>query len=123
MNLHELIILLLIGLLAGFISGTFGVGGGIIIIPALVFILGLSQHQAQGTSLAMMLAPIGIFAAYNYFRAGYINIRFAIVLMIAFIAGAYLGSLFAINASSLWLKRMFGILIVVVGLRMIFTRS
>jgi uncharacterized membrane protein YfcA len=123
MNLHELIILLLIGLVAGFISGTFGVGGGIIIIPALVFILGLSQHQAQGTSLAMMLAPIGIFAAYNYFRAGYINIRFAIVLMIAFIAGAYLGSLFAINASSLWLKRMFGILIVVVGLRMIFTRS
>jgi uncharacterized membrane protein YfcA len=123
MNLTELIILLLIGLFAGFISGTFGVGGGIIIIPALVFILGLSQHQAQGTSLAMMLAPIGIFAVYNYFKAGYINIRFAIVLMIAFIAGAYLGSLSAINISSLWLKRMFGVLIVVVGLRMIFSRS
>ena len=123
MSLTELIILLLIGLFAGFISGTFGVGGGIIIIPALVFILGLSQHQAQGTSLAMMLAPIGIFAVYNYFKAGYINIRFAIVLMIAFIAGAYLGSLSAINISSLWLKRMFGVLIVVVGLRMIFSRS
>jgi uncharacterized membrane protein YfcA len=123
MNPTELIILLLIGLFAGFISGTFGVGGGIIIIPALVFILGLSQHQAQGTSLAMMLAPIGIFAVYNYFKAGYINIRFAIVLMIAFIAGAYLGSLSAINISSLWLKRMFGVLIVVVGLRMIFSRS
>lgn len=123
MNLTELIILLLIGLFAGFISGTFGVGGGIIIIPALVFILGLSQHQAQGTSLAMMLAPIGIFAVYNYFKAGYINIRFAIILMIAFIAGAYLGSLSAINISSLWLKRMFGVLIVIVGLRMIFSRS
>ncbi|KPK81341.1 MAG: permease [Bacteroides sp. SM23_62_1] len=123
MNLHELIILLLIGLFAGFISGTFGVGGGIIIIPALVFILGLSQHQAQGTSLAMMLAPIGIFAVFNYYRAGYINIRFAIVLMIAFIAGAYLGSLSAINISSLWLKRMFGLLILAVGLRMIFSRA
>ena len=123
MNLTELIILLLIGLFAGFISGTFGVGGGIIIIPALVFILGLSQHQAQGTSLAMMLAPIGIFAVYNYFKAGYINIRFAIILMIAFIAGAYLGSLSAINISSLWLKRMFGVLIVIVGLRMIVSRS
>lgn len=123
MNLSELIILLFIGLFAGFISGTFGVGGGIIIIPALVFILGMSQHQAQGTSLAMMLAPIGIFAVYNYFRAGYINIRFAVVLMIAFIAGAYLGSLSAINISSLWLKRMFGVLILIVGLRMIFSRS
>ena len=123
MNLSELIILLFIGLFAGFISGTFGVGGGIIIIPALVFILGMSQHQAQGTSLAMMLAPIGIFAVYNYFRAGYINIRFAVVLMIAFIAGAYLGSLSAINISSLWLKSMFGVLILIVGLRMIFSRS
>jgi len=123
MNLYELIILLLIGLFAGFISGTFGVGGGIIIIPALVFLLGLSQHQAQGTSLAMMLAPIGIFAVINYFKAGYINIKFAIVLMIAFIAGAYLGSLSAINISSLWLKRMFGVLIIAVGLRMILSRS
>lgn len=123
MSLYELIILLLIGLFAGFISGTFGVGGGIIIIPALVFLLGLSQHQAQGTSLAMMIAPIGIFAVINYYKSGYINIKFAIVLMIAFVAGAYLGSLSAINISSLWLKRMFGILIIVVGLRMILSRS
>ena len=123
MNLFEILILLLIGLFAGFISGTFGVGGGIVIIPALVFILGLSQHEAQGTSLAMMLAPIGILAAYNYYRAGFINIKYALILMVVFILGGYLGSLFAVKLSSLWLKKFFGVLIILVGLRMIISHT
>jgi len=119
MNINELIILIVIGLAGGFISGSFGVGGGIVIVPALVFILGLTQHQAQGTSLAMMLAPIGLLAAWNYYRSGYINVKFAFILMIAFILGAYFGSLFAINLTDTWLKRLFGVLMVFVGIKMI----
>ena len=119
MNINELIILIVIGLAGGFISGSFGVGGGIVIVPALVFILGLTQHQAQGTSLAMMLAPIGLLAAWNYYRSGYINVKFAVILMIAFILGAYFGSLFAINLTDTWLKRLFGVLMVFVGIKMI----
>lgn len=119
MNLYQVLILLLVGLLAGFLSGTLGVGGGLIIVPSLVFILGMTQHQAQGTSLAMMLAPIGILAAYNYFREGYINIKYAIILAIAFILGAWLGSLFSVSLSGSALKKIFGVLMLVVGVKMI----
>ena len=119
MTIPEILILVFVGLLGGFIAGTLGVGGGIIIVPALVFILGLSQHEAQGTSLAMMLAPIGILAVFNYYKTGYVNFKFAIILMIAFILGGYFGSLFAINLSDIWLKRIFGVLMMVVGLRMV----
>ena len=73
MKMTEIIILLMIGLLAGFVGGSFGVGGGIIIIPALVFVLGYSQHLAQGTSLAMMIPPIGLLAAVNYYKSGFIK--------------------------------------------------
>ena len=120
MNIPDILILVLVGLLGGFIAGTLGVGGGIIIVPALVFILGMTQHEAQGTSLAMMLAPIGILAVYNYYKSGYVNVKFALVLMIAFVLGGYFGSLFAINLSDIWLKRIFGALMVIVGIRMIF---
>lgn len=71
----QLLVVLLIGILGGFVSGAFGIGGGIIIVPALVFLAGLNQHQAQGTSLAMMLAPVGIFAVMNYFKSGYVNMK------------------------------------------------
>ena len=111
---------LFLGLFAGFVGGAFGLGGGAIMVPALVIVFGLTQHQAQGTSLAMMLAPIGIFAAINYYREGHINIGYALILMIVFLAGAYLGSLFAIKLPATALKKIFGILMLIVGLRMIF---
>ena len=119
MSFTEIIILILVGLLAGFISGTLGVGGGIVIIPALVFMLGMTQHQAQGTSLAMMLAPIGVLAALTYYKAGHINIRYALILMVAFILGGWFGSMFAVQLPALTLKRIFGVLMLVMGLRMI----
>ena len=119
MTLYEVLMLIVIGLLGGFISGSLGVGGGIIIVPSLIFILGLTQHQAQGTSLAMMLAPIGILAALNYYRAGHINVGYALILMAVFILGGYLGSLFAINLPATTLKKIFGVLMLIVGLRMI----
>ena len=120
MTVYEVLMLIAIGLLGGFISGSLGVGGGIIIVPALIFLLGLTQHQAQGTSLAMMLAPIGILAAINYYREGHVNVGYAVILMIVFILGSYLGSLFAIKLPAVALKKVFGVLMLIAGIRMIF---
>jgi uncharacterized membrane protein YfcA len=119
MTITQLIILVLAGLMAGFIGGTLGVGGGIVMVPALVFLLGLSQHEAQGTSLAAMLAPVGILAAVNYYKEGYINIKFAIVLTLLFLVGSYFGSKVAVSLPEKTLKQIFGVLMVIVGLRMI----
>jgi len=84
MNINILLILVLIGLVTGALGGMLGIGGGLILIPALVYFLGFSQHQAIGTSLAVMLPPIGLFAAYNYYKAGQANLLYALVLAIAF---------------------------------------
>lgn len=120
MTSTQLIILLAIGFAAGTLSGIFGVGGGIIIIPALVFFLGLTQHQAQGTSLAVLVFPAGILALMHYYKQGYVNVKFALVLIAAFIIGGYVGSLFATQISGTVLKRVFGVFILVVGLKMVF---
>ncbi len=82
-----LIILISIGLAAGVLGGMVGLGGGIIIIPALIMLLGLGQKEAQGTSVAIMLPPIGILAVLNYYKAGYVNVKFALVIALAFILG------------------------------------
>ena len=119
MTLAQALILIIAGLMAGFIGGTLGVGGGIIMVPTLVFILGFTQHEAQGTSLATMLAPIGILAVINYYREGYVNMRFAAILMITFVIGSYVGSKFAVSLPDKSLKQIFGILMLVVGLKMI----
>ncbi len=123
MNYTQLIILALMGLFAGFASGTLGIGGGLIIVPALVFILGFSQHQAQGTSIAMMLPPIGILAAINYYKEEYVNYKYAIILAIAFTVGGYLGSKLAINIDDKLLKKIFGIIIIAVGTKMIISKQ
>src|SRR5674536_125783 len=89
MSTSMLLILIVIGIITGVMAGMLGIGGAIIMIPALVFFLGISQQTAQGTSLAVMLPPIGIIAAYNYYKAGEVNIKFAIVLAIFFLVGSY----------------------------------
>ncbi|MEA3445226.1 MAG: sulfite exporter TauE/SafE family protein [Bacteroidota bacterium] len=116
----EIIVLLLIGLLAGFISGSFGVGGGIILVPALVFILGFTQHHAQGTSLAMMVAPVGLIAAWNYHKQGFVDIKVAAIILIAFFIGSYFGSMLAIKISGKLLQKIFGVMMIVAALKMIF---
>lgn len=120
MKMGEIIILILIGLAAGILSGLFGVGGGIIIVPALVFFLGMTQHGAQGTSLGLMLLPIGILAAMNYYKSGNLNIQYGLVIAFAFVFGGYLGSKFSLGLSEIMLKRVFGGLMLIVALRMIF---
>jgi len=97
MNLNEIITLVIIGLSAGILSGLLGIGGAIIMVPALVFFFGMSQHQAQGTSLAILLFPVGFLAFWNYYKEGYVNFKIAVVVMLAFFVGGYLGSLAAVH--------------------------
>ncbi len=122
MSITQLIILVAIGLLSGLLSGVLGVGGAIIVIPALVFILGLAQHQAQGTSLAFMVPPIGILAAWNYWKEGYVNWKFALVLALTFMVGAYLGSLVSVQLSDKLLRKIFGILLFATAIKMFFSK-
>lgn len=112
--------LLLIGLVAGFIAGGLGVGGGIVIVPALVFFFGMTQHQAQGTSLAVLAIPIGfVVAANNYHKQGHINFKFALVLVVAFFVGSYFGSQLSVNLPAKTLKKAFGVLMLVAGVKMV----
>jgi uncharacterized protein len=119
MTVQEILILLLTGLLAGFLSGTMGVGGGIIIIPSLVFLLGVSQHQAQGTSLLVFTFPVFLLAVLNYARGGNVNYRYALILVIAFLAGSYIGSRLAVSIPAASLKKAFGVLLFIMGLQFI----
>ncbi|MFW6246491.1 MAG: sulfite exporter TauE/SafE family protein [Tangfeifania sp.] len=122
MTAEQLIILICIGLLSGMLAGMLGVGGAIIVIPALVIFLGLTQHQAQGTSLAFMVPPIGILAALNYWKAGYVNWKFALVLSLTFVVGAYLGSVYSVQVPQRILRKIFGILLLGVAVKMIFSK-
>ena len=120
MSFSVLILLILTGLLAGFAGGLMGIGGALIMIPSMVFLLGMTQHDAQGTSLATMLAPIGILAVINYYKAGHVNIRYAIIIMIAFVVGSWFGSKWAVDIPARTLKQVFGVLLILVATKMIF---
>ena len=120
MSISTIIILIIIGLLAGILSGIVGIGGGLLIIPMLIFFLGLSQHAAQGTSLAIMLPPIGILAAMNYYKADFIEWKFALIIAATFIIGGYFGSKFAVSVSPTLLKKIFGAVLLVAAIKMIF---
>jgi len=118
MTVQMVVLLLLIGLAAGMLSGLVGVGGGIIVVPALVFALGFTQQQAQGTSLGLLLLPIGIFAVINYYKQGYIDIRVVLIMSVAFILGAYLGSKFALSLPEEIVRKIFAIILFWEGIKM-----
>lgn len=121
MSMSTILVLLIIGVFAGILSGMIGVGGGIIIVPALVYFLGLSQHAAQGTSLALMLPPIGILAALNYYKAGALNIKYALIISIAFIIGGYFGSKLSISfISEEYMKKIFGVVMLIASIKLVF---
>ena len=119
MTINEVIILIMIGLTAGIVSGLLGVGGAIIIVPALVFFFGLTQHQAQGTSLSVLIFPVGFLAFWNYYKQGYVNFKIALIIILAFFIGGYLGSSLAIRVPERPLKIVFGALIILLGFIMI----
>jgi len=117
-----LLILIVIGIITGVMAGMLGIGGAIIMIPALVLFMGISQQTAQGTSLAVMLPPIGILAAYNYYKAGQVNIKFAIVLAVFFLVGSYFGSKMALTLPQPLLKKIFGVLLLLVAAKMLLSK-
>jgi len=114
MTLQTIFMLFLIGLAAGLLSGLIGIGGGIIMVPLLIF-MGLNQHQAQGTSLAVLSVPVTLLAAANYFKQGYVDWKFAIVMAVFFIIGGYLGSKIAVNLDEKILKKIFGVVLLIVA--------
>jgi uncharacterized membrane protein YfcA len=114
------IILLCVGLMAGMLSGLVGVGGGIIIVPALVYFLGMSLHEAQGTSLSVLLLPVGIFAVYNYYQAGYVDVKATLIIASTFFIGGYFGSKISIAIDQYMVKKIFGIVLLLVAFKMMF---
>lgn len=120
MDFTVIVILLSVGLAAGFLSGLVGIGGGIIIVPVLVYFLGFSQHQAQGTTLFMFLLPIGIFGVLNYHKQGYVDYKTALIICSTFIFGSYFGSKFAISIDQKTIKQIFGVIIILLGCKMLF---
>jgi hypothetical protein len=122
MNGITFLILIVIGLAAGFLGGMIGLGGAIILIPALVMFLAMDQRMAQGTTIAIMLPPIGIFAAFNYYRAGYVNIKYALIIAVVFMIGGYLGSKVALNVPVNILKKIFAVVMVLIAAKMVLTK-
>jgi uncharacterized membrane protein YfcA len=122
MSVTMLLLIMAIGIVTGILAGMLGIGGAIIMVPALVFLMGFSQQMAQGTSIAVMLPPIGIIAAYNYWKAGQVNLKFAIILAVTFIIGSYFGSKFALTLPQAVLKKIFGILLLLVAARMLLSK-
>jgi uncharacterized membrane protein YfcA len=122
MELSTILILMGIGLFAGVLSGFVGVGGGIVIVPALIYFLGYSQLQAQGMSLTLMLPPIGVLAFYNYYQKGHIDkmsLTYASIMAVLFIVGGFVGSKLALKIPENIVKLIFGVIMLYVAIRMI----
>ena len=113
---------LLVGVIVGVVSGIVGIGGGVLFIPALIWLFGMDQHKAQGTSLGALLAPVGIFAFLEYYRKGHADLKIALLLAGGFLVGGYFGAVVAQHVPELWLRRIFAIMMVVIGARMFFSR-
>jgi uncharacterized protein len=109
----------LLGLAAGTLSGLIGIGGGILIVPALVFLFHFSQQQAQGTTLALLVPPIGILAAYTYYQKGFVDIKVAAIIAIGFVIGSILGSKIAVGIPSQALQKVFGVALLLIAIKMI----
>lgn len=122
MTTFQFIVLILTGLVAGTLSGSLGIGGGIVMAPALIFILGFTQHQAQGTTLAVMLLPVVLPGAYQYYKAGHINIKFALLIMVSFMVGSYFGGIMANKIPANTLQKFFAVLLILVGIKMLFSK-
>ena len=116
------ILYILLGLVAGIFGGMFGIGGGAIIIPVLVFMFGLTQHQAQGTTLAILVPPIGLLAAMRYYQSGNVKLSIAAFVCIGFFVGGLIGANIVHNFPDVLLKKMFGVFFLLVSLQMIFSK-
>lgn len=119
--METVVYLILIGLAAGFLGGMVGIGGGVLIVPALVLLLGLSQHQSQGISLAMMIFPVGILGVINYYKKGFVDFRYAGLLAVGFFLGSYIGSKFSLSLPQDTVKKIFAIVMILLAIKLLFS--
>ncbi len=124
MNTTLIVSLIVIGLLGGMLSGLFGIGGGVIMVPLMVFLLSFTQHQAQGTSLAVLSFPVAFVAAYNYYNSGdnVVDWKFAAIIAVSFIVGGFFGSKLAITINQTMLKKIFSIVLLIAAIKMFFSK-
>jgi uncharacterized protein len=120
MDIQTILIIIITGIAAGMLSGLVGVGGGIIIVPSLIYFLGFSQHSAQGTSLGLLLLPAGILAVIQYYKQGDINVTAVALLAVGFLAGGYYGSKLALSLPQDTVKKLFAIFMIIVAVKMLF---
>ncbi|MDE3144734.1 MAG: sulfite exporter TauE/SafE family protein [Bacteroidota bacterium] len=120
LTIMMMVILLLIGLFSGALSGMIGVGGGIVIVPALVYFLAFSQKEAQGTSLGILLLPVGILGVIQYYKQGQVDLRVVLIVSLAFLAGNYFGSKLALSLPDKTLKKIFAVILVIVAVKIFF---
>ncbi len=120
MDMQTIIILILVGMAAGMLGGMVGVGGGIIIVPALIYFLGYSQKMAQGTSLGILLLPVGILGVLQFYKHGYVDIKAVLVISLGFLIGSFYGSKIALSLPQDTVKKIFAILMILVAVKMLF---
>jgi uncharacterized protein len=120
MTFTTIVLLIVVGLAAGFLSGLIGIGGGIIIVPALVLFLGFTQKAAQGTSLGILLLPVGILAVLQYYKQGYINVNFVLIVAASFVVGGLFGSKLALSISDEKMKKVFAVILMIIAIKMLF---
>jgi len=120
MSLSIVLILIFIGFLGGMLSGMFGIGGGVVMVPLLLFLLGYTQHQAQGTSLAVLAVPVTFIAAYTYYKSGedVVNWKYSVIIALFFIIGGYFGSKIALSINQAILKKIFSIVLMLLAIKM-----
>jgi uncharacterized membrane protein YfcA len=114
------VMLILIGVVAGLLGGLLGIGGAVVIIPALVLLLGYSQYEAQGTTLLMLVMPVSSVAAWHYYKNGHVNVPAAMVLGLTFFVGSYFGARFATHVPAEMLKRSFALILVIIAVKLLF---
>jgi uncharacterized membrane protein YfcA len=119
----ELALFLLLGLGVGTLSGLIGIGGGVLITPALIYLFGFSQHYAQGTTLALLVPPIGLLGAWTYFQQGYVDVRAAIFICLGFVFGGLIGAKFAVDLPEQLLRQAFGTAMILLGIKMLVPQS
>ena len=120
MDIQTILIIILVGVAAGMLSGLVGVGGGIIIVPALVYFIGFSQKNAQGTSLALIMLPVGILGVLQYYKQGHVDWKIVGLLAVGFVAGSFFGSKLALSISQETLKKVFAVLMIIIAIKMLF---
>ena len=120
MDIQIILIIILVGIAAGMLSGLVGVGGGIIIVPSLVYFIGFSQKTAQGTSLGLILLPVGILGIMQYYKQGHVDFKVVGILAVGFLAGSFFGSKIALSLSQETVKKIFAVLMIIIAIKMLF---